>query len=222
MEGFILPMRTLLAFPWLLAAPLVLWAAGGPFPNPAVDLEKAPAKARQVAVLAGGCFWCTEAVFEQLAGVEKVVSGYSGGRASDAEYKTVSEGRTEHAESIEITYDASKITYGQLLKVFFSVAHDPTTLNRQGPDHGKQYRSAIFYKGADQQRVAEAYVAQLNKAGVFAAPIVTQITPLTKFYPAESYHQDFVRNNPGHGYVVVNALPKLKKLKQVYPELVKK
>lgn len=214
-------MRKLLMFPLLLAAPLALWAAGS-FPDPAVDLDKAAAKGRQVAVLAGGCFWCTEAVFEQLNGVEKVVSGYSGGRANDAEYRTVSEGRTEHAEAIEITYDASKITYGQLLKVFFSVAHDPTTLNRQGPDHGKQYRSAIFYQGADQKRVAEAYVAQLGRAGVFKAPIVTQIVPLTKFYTAEAYHQDFVRNNRGHGYVVVNALPKLEKLKKQYPELAKK
>ena len=216
-------MRKLLTIPFLLLSPLVALAAGGSsFPNPATDLDKPAVKTKQVAVFAGGCFWCTEAVFEGLAGVEKVVSGYSGGSASDAEYRTVSEGRTEHAESIEITFDASKITYGQLLKVFFSVAHDPTTLNRQGPDHGKQYRSAIFYANDDQKRVAEAYVAQLNQAAVFKAPIVTQLVQLKKFYAAEGYHQDFVRNNPTHGYVVVNALPKLAKLKQYYPELVKK
>ena len=216
-------MWKLLTIPFLLLSPLVALAAGGSsFPNPATDLDKPAVKTKQVAVFAGGCFWCTEAVFEGLAGVEKVVSGYSGGSAGDAEYRTVSEGRTEHAESIEITFDASKITYGQLLKVFFSVAHDPTTLNRQGPDHGKQYRSAIFYANDDQKRVAEAYVAQLNQAAVFKAPIVTQLVQLKKFYSAEGYHQDFVRNNPTHGYVVVNALPKLAKLKQYYPELVKK
>ena len=214
-------MRNILAIPLLFSLPLV-FGATGPIPDPAVDLDKPAVKTRQVAVFAGGCFWCTEAVFESLAGVDKVVSGYAGGQANDAEYKIVSEGRTEHAESIEITFDASKISYGQLLKVFFSVAHDPTTLNRQGPDHGTQYRSAIFYIGADQKRVTDAYVAQLGKAEVFPGPIVTQIVPLKKFYTAEAYHQDFVKLNPGHGYVVVNALPKLKKLKQQYPELVKK
>ena len=204
-----------------LLLPVALMAAGA-FPDPAVDLDRPTVKTKQVAVFAGGCFWCTEVVFENLSGVEKVVSGYSGGNAADAEYKTVSEGRTEHAESIEITYDASKISFGQLLKVFFSVAHDPTQLNRQGPDWGKQYRSAIFYGNDDQKRVAEAYVAQLGKAGALSRPIVTQIVPLKKFHAAEAYHQDFVRNNPTHGYVVVNALPKVKKLKQQYPELVKK
>jgi peptide-methionine (S)-S-oxide reductase len=200
----------------------VVFAADGPFPDPAVDAAKPAVKTKQVAIFAGGCFWCTEVVFENLAGVDKVVSGYSGGKANDAEYKTVSEGRTEHAEAIEITFDASKITYGQLLKVFFSVAHDPTTLDRQGPDWGKQYRSAIFYIGDEQKRVTEAYVAQLGKAAIFKSAIVTQVVPLAKFYTAEAYHQDFVRNNPTHGYVMVNALPKIKKLKQQYPELTKK
>ena len=208
-----------LPIPLLLPAALM---AAGAFPDPAADLDRPSVRTKQVAVFAGGCFWCTEVVFENLAGVEKVVSGYSGGTAGDAEYKTVSEGRTGHAEAIEITYDASKISFGTLLKVFFSVAHDPTQLNRQGPDWGKQYRSAIFYGNEDQKRVAEAYVAQLGKAGVLPGPIVTQIVPLTKFYAAEAYHQDFVRNNPAHGYVVVNAQPKVKKLKQQYPELVKK
>lgn len=205
-----------------VCASLASAASGGMFPDPAVDLDKPATKTRQVAVIAGGCFWCTEAVFEGVAGVEKVVSGYSGGTAASANYKVVSEGRTEHAEAIEVTYDASKVSFGQLLKVFFSVAHDPTTKDRQGPDWGKQYRSAIFTANDDQKRVAEAYVAQLNKAGIFKQPIVTQIVPLEKFYTAEAYHQDFVRNNPTHGYVVVNALPKLKKLKQQLPELTRK
>ncbi len=214
-------MRNILAVPLLFSVPLA-FGASGPIPDPAIDLDRPAVKTKQVAVFAGGCFWCTEAVLESLAGVDKVVSGYAGGQASDADYKLVSEGRTGHTESIEITFDASQITYGQLLKVFFSVAHDPTTLNRQGPDHGTQYRSAVFYIGADQKRVVEAYVAQLGQARIFAGPIVTQLVPLKKFYAAEAYHQDFVKLNPGHGYVVVNALPKLKKLKQQYPELVKR
>lgn len=212
-------MRKYLAIP-LLAS--LAFAAGASFPDPAVDLDKPTVKTKQIAVFAGGCFWCTEAVFESVAGVDKVVSGYAGGNANDADYRMVSEGRTQHAEAIEITYDASKISFGQLLKIFFSVAHDPTTLNRQGPDHGAQYRSVVFYNGDDQKRAVDAYVGQLGKAGVLSGPIVTQIVPLKKFYSAETYHQDFVRNNPGHGYVVVNALPKLKKLKQYYPELTKK
>ncbi|MCC6538935.1 MAG: peptide-methionine (S)-S-oxide reductase MsrA [Bryobacterales bacterium] len=208
---FLLPAFSLLAF-----------AASGTFPDPAVDAPKAAAKTRAVAVFAGGCFWCTEAVFESVVGVEKVVSGYSGGKANDAQYKVVSEGRTQHAEAIEITYDASKVTFGQLLKVFFAAAHDPTTLDRQGPDWGKQYRSAVFYSGDEQKKIVDAYVAQLGQAGVFKDKIVTQIVPLEKFYPAEGYHQDFVRNNPGHGYVMQNVPPKMKKLKTLAPELVKK
>jgi peptide-methionine (S)-S-oxide reductase len=209
-------------FVFLLVAVSMHGGSNGPFPDPAVDLERTATRGKQTAVLAGGCFWCTEAVFEQLAGVEKVVSGYSGGDAATAHYKVVSEGRTEHAEVIEITYDPSRLTYGQLLKIFFSVAHDPTQLNRQGPDHGKQYRSAVFYANADQRRIAEAYIGQLSKAKAFEAPIVTQVVSLKAFYPAEAYHQDFVRNNPRHSYVVVNALPKLEKLRKLYPESVKK
>ncbi len=208
---------------FLSAAALSLsGASSGPFPDPAVDLERTPAKGRQTAVFAGGCFWCTEVVFEQMAGVEKVVSGYSGGDASTAHYQIVSDGRTEHAEAIEITYDSSRLSYGQLLKVFFSVAHDPTQLNRQGPDHGKQYRSAIFYRNADQQRIAEAYIEQLTQVKIFPAPIVTQVVSLKAFYTAEPYHQDFVKNNPRHPYVVVNALPKVQKMKKLYSEWVKK
>ena len=191
-------------------------------PSPAVDVDLAVAKGKQTAVLAGGCFWCTEAVFEQLAGVNKVISGFSGGDADSAHYETVSAGRTNHAESIEITYDPSKITYGTLLRVFFSVAHDPTQLNRQGPDYGHQYRSAIFYKGPDQKRIAEAYIKQLTEAKVFAKPIVTEVSPLKAFYPAEEYHQDFVKRHPDHPYVVANALPKLEKLKHQFGPLLKK
>ncbi len=210
-------------FALLLASLSIVHAAGSEsFPDPAVDQEKAKVKGKQIAVFAGGCFWCTEAVFEPVIGVQKVVSGYSGGDAKTAQYKVVSEGKTEHAEAIEITYDPSKVTFGQLLKIFFSVAHDPTTLNRQGPDWGKQYRSAVFYNGDEQKKIVEAYIEQLNKAQVFRGPIVTQVAPLTKFYPAEQYHQDFVELNPTHGYVVVNAIPKLKKLRKAYPEWVKK
>ncbi len=211
-KSFVLP---ILAF-WLLHA------ASGQFLDPAIDLQRTATKGKQTAVFAGGCFWCTEAVFEQLAGVEKVVSGYSGGDAASAQYKAVSEGRTEHAEAIEISYDSSRITYGQLLKIFFSVAHDPTQLNRQGPDYGRQYRSAIFYGNAGQRRVAEAYIEQLSQAKIFTGPIVTQVVSLKAFYPAETYHQDFVKNNPGHSYVVVNALPKLQKLKKLYPDWVRR
>jgi peptide-methionine (S)-S-oxide reductase len=189
-------------------------------PNPAVDVQNSAAT--QTAVLAGGCFWCTEAVFEELKGVKKVVSGYAGGTKATANYKLVSEGRTEHAEAIQITFDPKQITYGQLLHVFFQVAHDPTTLNRQGPDWGKQYRSAIFYMDEEQKKVAEAYVAQLTQAKAFPQPIVTQIVPSNGFYPAEDYHQDFVKINPSHPYVVQNALPKIKKVRQQFAELVKK
>ncbi len=211
----------------ILALSLVLIssAAGAPapaFPDPAVDIDRSAAKGKQTAVLAGGCFWCTEAVLEELAGVEKVVSGYSGGKAAMARYDLVSEGKTDHAESIEITYDPAKISYGQLLKVFFSVAHDPTQLNRQGPDFGRQYRSVVFYKNPDQKRVAEAYIKQLGEGKVFSKPIVTEVSALAGFYTAEAYHQDFVKRNPGHGYVVVNAVPKLQKLRATYPELLRR
>jgi len=175
----------------------------------------------QTAVFAGGCFWCTEVVFEHVKGVTDVVSGYAGGSKESAKYELVSGGGTQHAESIQIKYDASQISYAQLLKIFFSVAHDPTTLNRQGPDHGAQYRSAIFYTNEEQKRVAEAYVRQLTEAKSFDQPIVTKISPLPAFYPAEQYHQDFVKRNPNHPYVVVNARPKLKKLQERFPTLVK-
>lgn len=190
------------------------------FPDPAVDLKNESGS--QTVVLAGGCFWCTEAVFRQIAGVQKVVSGYSGGEKSTANYDAVCTGKTGHAESVQITYDPHKITYGQLLKVFFSVAHDPTQLNRQGPDRGPQYRSAVFYANADQKRVAEAYIQQLEKAKVFGSPIVTEVTPLKAFYPAEEHHQNFCSRHPQNPYVVSVADPKIEKTKKEYPELLKK
>ncbi|HYZ86902.1 MAG TPA: peptide-methionine (S)-S-oxide reductase MsrA, partial [Bryobacteraceae bacterium] len=196
-----------------------LFGGAASLPNPETDVK--PAAATQTAIFAGGCFWCTEAVFEELKGVKSVVSGYAGGKKQDANYKAVSAGTTEHAESIKITFDPKVITYGQLLRVFFETAHDPTTLNRQGPDWGKQYRSVIFYVDDEQKRVAEAYVAQLTKAKAFPKPIVTQIVPGREFFPAEDYHQDFVKNNPGHPYVVANAIPKIQKTRKQFPDLVK-
>ncbi|MEO7652958.1 MAG: peptide-methionine (S)-S-oxide reductase MsrA [Bryobacteraceae bacterium] len=198
---------------------LLLGAVTGSFPDPATDVPAAGGT--QTAVFAGGCFWCTEIVFEQLKGVKSVVSGYAGGTKATAHYEVVSAGKTDHAEAIQITFDASKISYGQLLKVFFAAAHDPTTLNRQGPDSGRQYRSAIFTATDEQKRVATAYIEQLTQAKIFGKPIVTQVAALEKFYPAEDYHQDFVRRNPDHPYVVVNANPKIQKVKKIFPALVK-
>ena len=197
-------------------------SAAGRFPDPVRDTPKAAAKEWKTAVLAGGCFWGVEAVFEQLNGVGDVVSGYAGGEAKTAHYETVSTGRTGHAESVKITYDPSVITYGQLLKVYFSVAHDPTELNRQGPDEGTQYRSTIFYDGDEQKDVANAYIAQLNAAKVFKRSIVTTVVPLQGFYAAEAHHQDFLRRNPTYPYIVYNDLPKLDALKAQLPELLKK
>src|SRR5713226_8625767 len=176
-------------FAAMMLLPSLTHAAVVTLPDPAVDVNAASVKGTQTAVLAGGCFWCTEVVFEQLAGVHKVVSGFAGGDAASAHYEVVSAGKTNHTESIQITFDPAKISYGQLLKVFFSVAHDPTQLNRQGPDYGRQYRSAIFSKGAEQKRVAEAYIKQLDGAQIFHKPIVTEVVELQGFYPAEEYHQ---------------------------------
>jgi peptide-methionine (S)-S-oxide reductase len=178
-------------------------------------------KGKETAVLAGGCFWGTEAVFEQLKGVLDVESGYAGGTKSTANYDLVSEGSTGHAESIKITYDPSQISYGQILKVFFSVAHDPTQLNRQGNDVGPQYRSAIFYSNDEQKKVAETYIQDLDKAKVFRRAIVTKVVPLDAFYKAERYHQDFVKRNPTQPYVVSAELPKLRDLQKQYPEMLK-
>ncbi len=195
-------------------------SAGAAIPDPSVDIDPAEASGSQTAVLAGGCFWCTEAVFEDLKGVQSVTSGYAGGDAEHARYDLVSAGNTNHAESIKIVFEPKQITYGQILKVFFSVAHDPTTLNRQGPDWGRQYRSAIFWVDASQKRVAETYIQQLEDAHVFSDPIVTEVTKLDGFYEAEAYHQNFVKRHPHHPYVVVNAMPKLKKLSKQFPDLV--
>jgi peptide-methionine (S)-S-oxide reductase len=192
----------------LLAAPL---------PPPAVDVPKATAPGAQTAVFAGGCFWGVEAVFRHVKGVKAAVSGYAGGGKQSADYQLVSTGMTGHAESVQVTYDPSQVTYGELLRIFFSVAHDPTQLNRQGPDVGSQYRSAIFVSDAEQKRVAEAYVAQLSAAKAFAEPIVTQVTPLPAFYPAEDYHQDYLAKHPTQPYIVYNDLPKLAALKEQFP-----
>jgi peptide-methionine (S)-S-oxide reductase len=170
-------------------------------------------------VLAGGCFWGMEAVFEHVKGVSQVVSGYAGGDADTATYEQVSSGNTGHAESVRISYDPSVVTYGQLLKVYFSVAHDPTELNRQGPDTGTQYRSAVFYVNDEQKRIAEDYVAQLEAAKSFRHPIVTQVAPLKGFYPAEAYHQGYLARHPNQPYIVINDLPKIDALKQKLPDL---
>jgi peptide-methionine (S)-S-oxide reductase len=190
------------------------------FPDPATDA--APASGDATAVLAGGCFWCVEAVYLQLDGVRTVKSGYAGGTADTADYETVCTGTTEHAEAVEIAYDPSRLSYGKLLKVFFSIAHDPTTKDRQGPDVGRQYRSAIFYATPEQKRVAEAYIAQLDGAKVFDRPIVTEVVPLERFYEAETYHQNYAARNPGQPYIAFNALPKVQKVRTYYADLLKR
>ena len=189
------------------------------FPAPASDSPLTSAASEQTAVIAGGCFWGVQAVFQHVKGVISATSGYSGGNAKTAEYELVSTGLTGHAESVKITYDASEITYGQLLRIFFSVAHDPTQLNRQGPDQGSQYRSAIFYNSDEQKRIAEAYVTQLANQKTFARPIVTQIVPLKAFYPAEAYHQNYAANHPNSPYIVHNDAPKVARLQRDFPEL---
>lgn len=188
-------------------------------PDPMVDAPLADKKGEQTAVLAGGCFWGVEAVFEHVKGVIDVASGYAGGSANSANYETVSNGGTGHAESVRIKYDPSQISYGQLLKVFFSVAHDPTQLNRQGPDTGTQYRSAIFCANEDQKRIAQAYIDQLNKAKVFERPIVTTVGVGTTFYVAEGYHQDYVVHHPNEPYIVMHDLPKVANLRKEFPNL---
>ena len=192
---------------------------GSALPNPVIDAPLAATKGEQTAVIAGGCFWGVQAVFEHVKGVISVSAGYSGGAADTAHYEMVSEGNTGHAESVRIKYDPSRISYGQLLKVYFAVAHDPTELNRQGPDTGSQYRSAIFYSNAEQKNIADAYVAQLNKAGVFKRPIVTQVVALKAFYEAEGYHQDYAVNHPNEPYIAINDLPKVAELRKQLPEL---
>jgi len=188
-------------------------------PSPAVDDSLATTKGEQTAVFAGGCFWGIQAVFEHVKGVTSATAGYSGGAVKNPSYEAVSSGETGHAESVKVVYDPSQISYGQLLKVFFSVAHDPTELDRQGPDTGTQYRSAIFYANENQQRIARAYIDQLNQAKVFPKPIVTQVVAFSRFYPAEDYHQDYARKHPYDPYIAICDLPKLEHLRQELPDL---
>lgn len=189
-------------------------------PDPALDETLRSTSQKQTIVLAGGCFWGVEAVFEHIKGVTDVRSGYAGGKGS-ASYEEVSSGTTGHAESVQITYDPSKITYGKLLKVFFAVAHDPTEVNRQGPDTGTQYRSAIFYSTDEQKRIAQAYIDQLNKAKVFDRRLATQLSALDSFHEAESYHQNYLANHPNEPYILYNDMPKLENLRKEFPELYK-
>jgi peptide-methionine (S)-S-oxide reductase len=194
-------------------------APASPIPPAKVDAARATASGKETAVFAGGCFWGTQAVFERVKGVVDTAVGYSGGAASTATYRQVVTETTGHAESIQVVYDPSKITYGQLLRIFFSVAHDPTELNRQGPDVGTSYRSAIFYSNDEQKRIANAYIAQLDTEKVFPQKIVTEVTPLKGFYRAEDYHQDFALKNPSNSYIQICDLPKIAALKQQFPEL---
>ena len=178
--------------------------------------------ASETAVFAGGCFWGVEAVFEHVNGVNDVRSGYAGGNLATANYEAVSNGDTKHAESVEVRFDPAKVNYEKLLEIFFSVIHDPTQLNRQGPDEGTQYRSAIFYRSEEQKAAAEGFIKKLTAAKTFAKPIVTEVVPLTQFFPAEDYHQDYMRKNPNDPYIVYHDVPKVAALKKKYPELVKK
>lgn len=189
------------------------------FPKPALDSPLASAKTSETAVVAGGCFWGIQAVFAHVKGVVSSTSGYSGGAANTAHYEEVSTGDTGHAESVRVVFDPSQISYGQILMIFFSVAHNPTELNRQGPDYGTQYRSAIFYAGDDQKKIAEAYVAQLDAAKIYSQPIVTRVVPLQAFYPAEDYHQDYLKHHPYEPYIMMNDQPKLTNLKKEFPSL---
>ena len=188
-------------------------------PPPMLDEPANPQATSEVAVLAGGCFWGVQGVFQHVEGVTSAVSGYAGGGANTAHYEMVATNTTGHAESVRVTFDPARISYGRILQIYFSVAHDPTELNRQGPDVGTQYRSAIFPANPEQAHIAEAYVAQLNQAHVFDAPIVTKIEPGRNFYPAESYHQDFLTRNPRYPYIVINDLPKIENLKRLFPDL---
>ena len=199
-------------------------AGSGPaaaIPAATTDAPLAKAKGKESAVLAGGCFWGVQAVFQHVKGVISATSGYAGGTVKNPEYEVVSTGKTGHAESVKIVYDPSKITYGQLLRIFFSVAHDPTELNRQGPDTGTQYRSAIFYSNDEQKTIAEGYIAQLDKAKVYPSRIVTEVAPLNAFYEAESYHQDYAERHPDNPYIMYNDAPKVANLRQQFPDLYK-
>ena len=214
--------RALFAIVALMLAPQLLDEAGGwaarAVPAPAADLAARDASSA-VVVLAGGCFWGVQGVFQHVKGVTSAVSGYAGGDKRTAEYEMVSGGRTGHAESVQVTFDPREISYGRLLQIFFSVVHDPTELNRQGPDTGTQYRSAIFPANAEQADVARAYISQLNDAHAFKKPIVTRVEPDRAFYPAEGYHQDFLTRNPTYPYIAINDMPKIDDLKRVFPDV---
>jgi len=217
--GKIIPVAALaaVAFFWFYAR-----ASGRPavaVPAPAMDAPRAAEPTRETVVLAGGCFWGIEAVFEHVKGVTEATSGYAGGSAADARYELVSEGTTGHAESVRVTYDPTQVTLGQLLQVFFSVAHDPTEVNRQGPDTGTQYRSAIFVSNPAQKRLVDAYIAQLDAAKVFPKRIATEVGPLRAFYPAEAYHQDYAALHPRNPYIVINDAPKVTHLREMFPAL---
>jgi peptide-methionine (S)-S-oxide reductase len=210
--------RVLLAAALLSVTTACFAVDHGTFPVPKVDAAKAPGKL-QTAVFAGGCFWGTQSVFERVKGVKKTVAGYAGGKPSTATYDQVTTETMGHAESVEVQYDPAVITYGQLLRIFFSVAHDPTQLNRQGPDVGTSYRSAIFFMTPEQQQIAQAYIAQLDAAHIFKTKIVTEVTPLKGFYRAEDYHQDYALHNPSNPYILVCDRPKISALKKEYPDL---
>jgi peptide-methionine (S)-S-oxide reductase len=219
------PLRlTIIAALVAIAAGTVYWQAGAAaetphaIPAPAVD-EPASSAPSEVAVLAGGCFWGVQGVFQHVDGVTNAVSGYAGGGKDTADYRTVSTGSTGHAESVQVTFDPHKISYGRILQIYFSVAHDPTELNRQGPDTGTQYRSAIFPTSPEQARVADAYIKQLDAAHVFAAPIVTKIEADKAFYAAETYHQNYLTLHPEQPYIAINDLPKVRALEQLFPSL---
>jgi peptide-methionine (S)-S-oxide reductase len=203
------------ALTWFVPFAAAAQAARIPAPSAA---DPAPASAPQTAVLAGGCFWGVQAVFQHVKGVTNVLSGYAGGSRDSADYEKVSTGGTGHAESVEVSFDPRVVSYGKILQIYFSVAHDPTELNRQGPDHGPQYRSAIFFNSDGQRRAAESYIAQLNASGAFTRPIVTEVSPLKAFYPAESYHQNYATLHPSDPYIAINDLPKVANLKRLYPD----
>ena len=203
----------------LQSASSVADEAGKPIPAPTADEARMQNSASETAVLSGGCFWGMQGLFEHVRGVRQVVAGYAGGAASTAQYETVSSGTTGHAESVKIVFDPAVITYGQILRIFFSVAHDPTEVDRQGPDEGSQYRSDIFFATTAQEKIARSYIGQLGHAHIFAAPIATRVDRLSGFYPAEGYHQDYLIHNPGSLYIIVNDLPKITHLKAIYPQL---
>jgi peptide-methionine (S)-S-oxide reductase len=219
------PRSRIVSLPWiflkLALVALAVLAAVRAISSEAAEGMSPSSATQQTAVFAGGCFWGVDAVFKHVKGVDRVVSGYAGGGGSTAQYERVSTGTTGHAESVEVTYDPARVSYHDLLEVFFFAAHDPTELNRQGPDDGTQYRSAIFFNDAGQKKIADTYIAQLDRAKAFPAPIVTQVVPLKGFYPAEAYHQNYLERHPDNPYIVINDLPKLELLREKFPLLYK-